>query len=129
MRFEAPRQRRRIISLTPLIDVVFILLVFFMLATSFDDWRSISLDPPAAAARGTGMEGAVLVRIGDEGIDVNGVPVAADALGREVGTLITGDPEARVLIQPASEVPLQRIVTVVDQLALAGITNVRLLGD
>ena len=29
------------INVTPLIDVVFILLVFFMLATSFTDWRPI----------------------------------------------------------------------------------------
>ncbi|MEM6945656.1 MAG: biopolymer transporter ExbD, partial [Pseudomonadota bacterium] len=35
-----PRKRLRI-SITPLIDVVFILLVFFMLASSFLDWRSI----------------------------------------------------------------------------------------
>ncbi|MFP4132454.1 MAG: ExbD/TolR family protein [Thiohalospira sp.] len=36
--------RRRLISLTPLIDVVFILLVFFMLASSFMEWRLIDLE-------------------------------------------------------------------------------------
>ncbi|MGM0412317.1 MAG: ExbD/TolR family protein [Pseudomonadota bacterium] len=35
--------RRRLISLTPLIDVVFILLVFFMLASTFMEWRLIDL--------------------------------------------------------------------------------------
>ena len=46
-----PQGRRRpLISLTPLIDVVFILLVFFMLASSFLDWRSIDLNAPAQAA-------------------------------------------------------------------------------
>ncbi len=45
MRLEALRQRprRRLISLTPLIDVVFILLVFFMLASSFSQWRVVDL--------------------------------------------------------------------------------------
>ncbi len=38
--------RKRKISLTPLIDVVFILLVFFMLASSFEKNRSIELIPP-----------------------------------------------------------------------------------
>jgi biopolymer transport protein ExbD len=33
--------RRAVVSLTPLIDVVFILLVFFMLASSFVKWRAI----------------------------------------------------------------------------------------
>lgn len=35
--------KRRLISLTPLIDVVFILLVFFMLASSFMEWRLVDL--------------------------------------------------------------------------------------
>ena len=47
-----PRRRRSPISLTPLIDVVFILLVFFMLASSFLDWRSITLAAPSAEAYG-----------------------------------------------------------------------------
>lgn len=38
-----PARRRTVISLTPLIDVVFILLVFFMLATSFDRFRRLPL--------------------------------------------------------------------------------------
>ncbi|OOC09384.1 ExbD/TolR family protein, partial [Thioalkalivibrio halophilus] len=37
-------RRRNLISLTPLIDVVFILLVFFMLASSFLDWRAVELE-------------------------------------------------------------------------------------
>ena len=40
-------RRRALIGLTPLIDVVFILLVFFMLASSFLDWRAIDLTAPA----------------------------------------------------------------------------------
>ena len=43
MQFGQQRPTGRLISLTPLIDVVFILLVFFMLASSFLDWRSIDL--------------------------------------------------------------------------------------
>ncbi|MGK0476314.1 MAG: biopolymer transport protein ExbD, partial [Oleispira sp.] len=39
---EKPKQRN-LISLTPLIDVVFILLVFFMLTSSFVEWKFIDL--------------------------------------------------------------------------------------
>src|SRR3546814_18552679 len=66
--------RRRLISLTPLIDVVFILLVFFMLASSFVDWRAIVLDTPAAATRAGASEGALLVRVGRDRIDFAGAP-------------------------------------------------------
>jgi biopolymer transport protein ExbD len=40
------RRKSSGISLTPLIDVVFILLVFFMLASSFDQLRAVELTPP-----------------------------------------------------------------------------------
>ena len=54
-------RRRNLISLTPLIDVVFILLVFFMLASSFLDWRSITLDPPKQTGGSPSLEQAVLI--------------------------------------------------------------------
>ena len=51
MRFESAfRRRRRLIGLAPLIDVVFILLLFFMLTTNFTRWRELPFDLPAAAS-------------------------------------------------------------------------------
>jgi biopolymer transport protein ExbD len=46
MRFDAPAPHRRLISLTPLIDVVFILLVFFMLASSLIKWQAVEMGEP-----------------------------------------------------------------------------------
>ncbi len=47
MRLElAAPARRRAISLTPLIDVVFILLLFFMLSSTFTQWRQLDLAVP-----------------------------------------------------------------------------------
>jgi biopolymer transport protein ExbD len=40
--------RRRAISLTPLIDVVFILLLFFMLSSTFTQWRQLDLAVPGS---------------------------------------------------------------------------------
>ncbi len=41
MHFKNAQSRRSLVSLTPLIDVVFILLIFFMLASNFVDWQFI----------------------------------------------------------------------------------------
>ena len=41
MQFKNAQSRRSLVSLTPLIDVVFILLIFFMLASNFVDWQFI----------------------------------------------------------------------------------------
>jgi hypothetical protein len=54
-----------------LIDVVFILLVFFMLASSLIQWRVVALDAPASAASGTSAVGSWLVRVQSDGLDLN----------------------------------------------------------
>lgn len=121
-------QRGRLISLTPLIDVVFILLIFFMMATNLLEWRAIPLSTAVGKqAPATGAP-AILVRIKRDAQPVlNGVPVSDDELGRQVQRLMGSRPQLRVLVQPDSGVPLQQTVAVVDILAGAGARNVVLV--
>ena len=67
------------ISLTPLIGVVFILLVFFMLATNFFDWRGITL-ASAGGGGGDPLRGARLIELTAQGAGVGGVPMRLPAL-------------------------------------------------
>ncbi|WP_119459440.1 ExbD/TolR family protein [Rhodospirillaceae bacterium SYSU D60014] len=127
LRNDPARGGKRLISLTPLIDVVFILLIFFMLASSFLDWRAIMLDAPAAQAAGTSMDGAVLIRVmADGSLDLGGSPVTLDALDERLRPHLDRKPDQRVLIQPAAGVPLQRVVTVLDAATAAGVSNLSL---
>jgi biopolymer transport protein ExbD len=126
--FTRPRKRRALVSLTPLIDVVFILLVFFMLVSQFADWRTIRLDAPAEAGGGATVRGAVLVRLHDDGgVDVNGRRVAPDRLAARLRTALDDGPAARVLVQPGAGVTLQRAVRVLDIATAAGAGEVKLL--
>lgn len=122
-------RRRPLISLTPLIDVVFILLVFFMLASSFLDWRAIDLDTPQAAAAGSPMEGALLVEVRPDGLRLSGEPMQLDALAAQVAQRLESDPDKRVLIKPAAGVRLQAAVDVVDRLAAAGVPGLSFVRD
>jgi biopolymer transport protein ExbD len=104
-----------------MIDVVFLLLVFFMLVSSFVDLRAIGLATPEVTGDGAGMEGSVLVRILSDGqLDLNGSVVAEPALQTRVRALLAGDPDRAVLLQPAPSVPLQSLVEVIDLLGAAG---------
>lgn len=115
--------RRPIVSLTPLIDVVFILLVFFMLASSYLDWRTIDLGAPVTVgARGAGS-GAVLVEIRPEGLRLSGEPVDLEELAVRVGALAASDGSRKVLVKPARGVPLQDAVRVIDRLKLTGVSE------
>lgn len=120
--------RRRLVGLTPLIDVVFILLVFFMLASSFQDWRAIDL-AAAAGAAGTPMEGALLVGVRPDGLRLAAEPVSLDGLVARVGQRVASQPAVPVLVKPASGVTLQEMVRVLDALAAVGVTELSLIRD
>lgn len=117
------RRRRSVISLTPLIDVVFILLVFFMLASSFLDWRSIDLAPPASAGAGSSMTGAMLLEIRTDGLRLSGHTVTPAEAEEKIMAKVRETPDQRVLIKPAGGVALQRAVDILDRLSAAGVTK------
>lgn len=117
------RRRRSVISLTPLIDVVFILLVFFMLASSFLDWRSIELTPPSSAGAGQSMTGAMLLEVRPDGIRLAGRLLTLGEVDERLGQRLKEAPEQRVLIKPAPGVALQAAVELLDRLSAIGVTD------
>ncbi|MFK8068499.1 MAG: ExbD/TolR family protein [Gammaproteobacteria bacterium] len=122
------QQPRALISLTPLIDVVFILLLFFLLASSFLEWHTIKLSTPATqgmVANSSG--GAVLIRLGSNGVlDINGRPVLINELPSKLTQFLDKKPDQKILIRPAKGVPLQPVVSVLDAVKKAGGQNVSL---
>lgn len=116
--FAEPRQHRRP-SLTPMIDVVFLLLVFFMLASRFGIDNSLPLI--TGGGGDAPWEGPPrLVEILPESIVLNGQAVALDALAGRLAPLLPR-PDAPVLLRPAETTDLARMVAVIDALKAAGI--------
>lgn len=123
-----PARRRTLISLTPLIDVVFILLVFFMLASSFLDWRSIALSTPVETRAGVAVEGALLVEVGADGrLRLSGETLDEAALVARLAARVVARPGRRVLLRAERGVALQRTVALLDRIAGAGIADVALV--
>jgi len=121
------RPQRRLISLTPLIDVVFILLLFFMLASSFQQWRSMSINAPAKGVAKPSEQRALLlqVRVGGK-LELDGEPLSAEALATRLQDYLAANPEQAVVVQPDPEVGLQTLVEVFDRLAAAGVRELTL---
>jgi len=114
--------RRAIVTLTPLIDVVFILLVFFMLASSYLDWRTIDLGAPVATGAGGGGA-AVLVEIRVNDVGLSGESLDVESAAARIVQLASRRPGLEVLVRPESGVSLQRAVHVIDALDAAGVTD------
>lgn len=123
-----PRANRSLISLTPLIDVVFILLVFFMLASSFVEWQAIDLGesgPPVSVSSG---DAAMVVRVQADGtVLIKGDRVAPEALAARLQALAATAPEQRLAVEPMPGVSLQQVVDVLEAAAGAGLSAVSLV--
>lgn len=126
MSFGRPVRRRRvIISLTPLIDVVFILLIFFMLASSFLEWRAIDLDPPITASDTPSPEASVVVEITPDGLLLNGESIPLSILAQAVEKS-RQNVDTPILITPIKGVSVQQTVDVLDTLKAANIEGLSL---
>lgn len=128
---EAARKRRSLVILTPLVDIVFILLIFFMLASSFADLRVIGFLTPAGAKQAVGTQepSAVLVRVARDGsLDMSGQPMSKVMIAEEVARRSLSDDKINYLVQPNRGVSVQQIIHVVDLLKHSGARNVSLTG-
>ncbi|MGF1553317.1 MAG: ExbD/TolR family protein [Paracoccaceae bacterium] len=123
---KAARPRARL-GLTPLIDVVFILLVFFMLASRFTDWRAIELTTAGASGTAASYEGAMLVRVEAGAVLFGGRAIGLDRLEARLAERLAGVPDQRVLVQTAPGVATQRLVDVLDRLDAAGVRDLALV--
>lgn len=117
--FGTPRRARRP-SLTPMIDVVFLLLVFFMLASQFGQTKALPLMLGGATA---GYDGPPrLLSILPEGLALNGVALDPAELAARLGTLTVG-PEDIIILRPEGGSSLQRMIDVAEALNRAGFAN------
>lgn len=119
---------RALISLTPLIDVVFILLVFFMLASNLTRWTTVDLETAAGRSAAPSTEAAVVLSLRDDGtLEWGGAAIDPETLESRLAEVAATDAERRVVVRPDAGVPLQRVVTVLDGVGRAGLTRVTLV--
>ncbi|WP_163847406.1 ExbD/TolR family protein [Pseudooceanicola aestuarii] len=124
MNLSPPARPRRRPSLTPMIDVVFLLLVFFMLASRFGLDAVI---PLPLAGGGGGYEGAPrLVEIRPETLALNGQPMAAAALPGALEGL-TATPADTIILRGRDDADLQRVIGVAETLRAAGFQRLVLI--
>ncbi len=118
------------VNLTPMLDVVFILLIFFIVTTSFVRESGIEVDPPQASTAEVQSQAGILVAITAEGeVWVDRQVVALSALGPTVSRLQAERPQASVVIQADREARSGRLVEVMDRLRQAGIERMALAAE
>ena len=120
--------RRRRPSLTPMIDVVFLLLIFFMLVARFGVDKVIDINLPSALGQNSQYQGAPrLVEIKSGNIvSLNGSEIPLDQLSNNLRELMPS-PNALIILRSSAEANTQDLLDVLLYLKSEKITNVSVL--
>ena len=126
MKFRSTERDSPEISLTPLIDVVFLLLIFFMVSTTFEQHSELGIELPDASADASARDDAVIdVVIDAEGnVYVEGRPLTdprLEPLQRALAEAAAGLDSPPVVIGADARTPHQSVVTVMDAARRAGL--------
>ena len=113
------------IDIGPLIDIVFILLIFFMVSTTFVRQLEVPLQRPSAKTAQRSDNHSIRVAITSSGsVFLNGAPVQPWMLQDRVRQLLQSQGKRPVLISADNRSETGRLVEVVDQCRLAGAAHV-----
>jgi biopolymer transport protein ExbD len=119
------------LNLAPMIDVVFLLLIFFMVATTFvQREKEMGLDLPQAESGEDAREDLdelVINLLQDGTMRLNGADYDEDGLRNALGRAAKANPETPVTIRGDKDVVLQRVVFVMDACRLAGLTDIGMM--
>lgn len=114
------------VDLTPLVDVVFMLLLFFMVTTSFNVSTSLKLNLPTSNSKYKDQhtqEVRVQIDAADQ-LYVQDEKVSDDDLRRRILNISKGDPNMPVVIQADADAHQKRLVLVLDTLRELGMGKV-----
>ena len=127
MDFSSPRRRLPLVlDLTPLIDVVFLLLLFFMVTTTFvNDARGVRVDLPRSSSTDAIPEGKdlTLVLEQDGTVSVDGVALSAAQIAAELRKAALLDPNTLVVLRADAGLAHGRVVQVMDLAREIGLTS------
>lgn len=111
--------------MAPLIDMVFILLIFFMVSSRFVDPQEIDLQRPGATSGDTAPASAlrVVVQLSGE-VTVDGAPTHSWAVRNRVAEILATDPQRSVLVVADKRVDTGTLIEIIDECRRGGAVDV-----
>ena len=123
-------RRQTEVNVTPMLDVVFIMLIFFIVTASFVKESGIDINRPGASTAVRKERGNILVAISDTGqIWIDKRQVDPRAVRANIERLHAENPQGAVVIQADRESKSGLVVEVMDAARLAGVWNVSIAAD
>ncbi len=114
------------INITPLLDLAFVLLIIFIITTPLLE-NSTSLSIPTSGAANAAVDPSKVQTVSIDRAEVikfNNEPIDDAALTARLADVKRANPDVAVVIRPDRELPVQRLIALMDAVQRAGITKV-----
>ena len=114
------------INVTPLLDLAFVLLIIFIITTPLMD-KSTGLVLPSSKAAADAVNPALVQTVSlskDGQVALNNQPVSLDQLASILSEKHAAQPEIAIVVRSHRELPVQKLVDVLDAIRRAGVTKV-----
>lgn len=124
MRLGSEQKLLTTFSVSSLTDIVMLLLIFFLLSSSFVMQPGIKVQLPRAETGETQTDKNVTISLTERGqIFINAKQVTLETLGRELSTALNADPQMVVVVNADRNVTLQNTIQVIDVAKAVGATR------
>lgn len=131
MTFRRNRHKRPRVEMTPMVDVMFFLIVFFMLFTTFrTNPAGLNIRLPRAVTATPQQQARIVVVIDSQGeVYFNDRRTSMDGLRQDIGRSLKEDPNEVVIIRADSGTRYSRLVEVMDAARVAGASRLALAAE
>ena len=125
MRIRPKKQEVDNVDVSPLIDMVFILLIFFMVTTTFVKDMKLDLERPSAASASKSDSKVVRVYIDNTSqVYIDNQPVQLWAIQSKLRDLLRTSTDKSVLVISDDTIPVETLIDVVDECRMSGAKDV-----
>jgi len=125
MKFRRKKEQVSDVDMSPLIDMVFILLIFFMVSSTFVKDMKLDLERPGASSASRASSKVIRVYIDNTGETyVDGQPIKTWAIQGKLRDMLRASTEKSVLVVTDDTIAVEKLIDVVDQCRLSGAKDV-----
>ncbi len=115
------------IDMTPMIDLIFLLLIFFIVTTSFVKETGVEVEKPVASTAQKREDSSVLIAVTSEGrIFMDNEEVDIRSVRGRVSVMLSDNPKAAAVVIADKNARVETVVEIMDQCRLAGVNHVSL---
>ena len=130
MKVFAKKNKNIEFNIAPLIDIVFLLLIFFMLASEFTDFKTIDMATPINSDREIESSEPLLVKLSSDGkIKIKEVLIDFTILDKKVMNLKKNQTDTKVIISTPEKTEINLLMKVMDIIRISGIDNIALITE